>query len=420
MGFVVIGLSHKTAPLEIREKLAGDEPTNARLLKSILEAEGVTEGMLLSTCNRVEAYLVAKGASEAEAGVKEALVRESSVKASDLDRSLYVKNSGEAVAHVFRVTSSLDSMVVGETQISAQVKDSFAKAVEAGTVGPALSKLVHRALNVSKRVRSETGIGQQPVSISYAAVLLAEKIFGELSGTKVLLIGAGEMGALAARHLRERQVGEIRITNRTEERAADLARELQASHIPYERFAARLDEVDIVITSTSADGYVLSEDDVREAMRRRKNRPMFFIDISVPRKIDPAVHHLENVYLYDVDHLQGIVDANRKEREREAKKADAIIAQETSDFLTYVQQMDLSPTIAQLSKKFEAIRLGELQKHFPKAGVSEREALEALTKAIVNKILHDPILLMKTEEVKEGAPKYSEILRKLFRLESDE
>ena len=423
MGFVVIGLSHKTAPLELREKLAAEGEKGARLLKSVLEAEGISEGMLLSTCNRVEAYLVAKGAGEAAAGVKAALVRESFVNAADLEHRLYVKNSSDAVAHVFRVTSSLDSMVVGETQISGQVKDAFAWAVEAGAVGPHLSKLIHRAFHASKRVRSETGIGQQPVSISYAAVLLAEKIFGDLSGTKVLLIGAGEMGSLAARHLIERKVGEVRIINRTEEKAAALAQELGASHVPYERFAERLDEVDIVIASTAAEGYVLKESGVDEAMRRRKNRPMFFIDISVPRKIDPAVHRLENVYLYDVDHLQGIVETNRSAREKEAKKAEAIIAEETAGFLTYIQQMDLSPTIQQLSKKFESIRMGELQKYFPKAdrfSASDRETLEACTKAIVNKILHDPILLMKTEEVKEGAPKYSEILRKLFRLESDE
>jgi glutamyl-tRNA reductase len=314
-------------------------------------------------------------------------------------------------------------MVVGETQISGQVKDAFARAVEAGTVGPGLSKLIHHALHASKRVRSETGIGRQPVSVSYAAVLLAEKIFGDLSGTTVLLIGAGEMGALAARHLIERKVKEIRITNRTEEKAAALARELDASHVPYERFPDRLDEADIVIASTAAEGYVLKESEVREAMHRRKNRPMFFIDISVPRKIDPAVHQLENVYLYDVDHLQGVVDANRSAREKETRKAEAIIAEETADFLAYIRQRDLSPTIQQLSQKFESIRSGEIQRHFPMAGTvnaDEREAIEACTKAIVNKILHDPILLMKTEEIKEGAPKYSEILKKLFRLDPNE
>lgn len=419
MGFVVIGLSHKTAPLELREKLAAEGEKGARLLKALVEAQGVTEGMLISTCNRVEAYLVAREVSEAAAGVRSVLGRESSAGAAELEKSLYVKNSGEAVAHVFRVAASLDSMVVGETQISAQVKEAFARAVEAETVGSGLNKLIHRALHVSKRVRTETGIGQQPVSISYAAVLLAEKIFGDLSGTKVLLIGAGEMGALAARHLLERKAGEVRITNRTGEKAEALAKDLGASHVPYEGFAERLDEVDIVIASTSADGYVLAGKDVREAMRRRKNRPMFFIDISVPRKIDPAVHELENVYLYDVDHLQGIVDANRKEREKEAKRAEAIVAEETQSFLTYVQQMDLSPTIQQLSKKFEAIREGEIQKYLAKLPASEREAVEACTRAIVNKILHDPILLMKTEEVKEGAPKYSEILKKLFRLEPE-
>lgn len=419
MGFVVVGASHKTAPVEIREKLALEGEKCLRVLKAFSESSGITEGMLLSTCNRVEAYLVGSSPQEAVKSAREVLQRESGVSDADLDQCLYEKQGAEAVSHIFRVASSLDSMVVGETQISGQVKDAFNQAVEAGTVGSALSKLIHKALNVSKKVRSETGVGQQPVSISYAAVLLAEKIFGKLSATRALLIGAGEMGALAARHLSERLVGEILITNRTEEKSSALASELNACPVAYDQFVNRLQDVDIVIASTAADHYVLSEADVREAMRRRKNRPMFFIDISVPRKIDPAIHELENVYLYDVDHLQGIVDANRKEREREAQKAESIISQETGEFLTYVQQMDLSPTIAQLSKKFESIRRGEIQRHFPKSDASQREALDALTKAIVNKILHDPILLMKTEEVKEGAPKYSEILRKLFRLESE-
>ncbi|HSA58307.1 MAG TPA: glutamyl-tRNA reductase [bacterium] len=417
MGFVVVGLSHKTAPLEIREKLAAQGEKGALLLRSLREAGSAAEGMFLSTCNRVEAYLVSGNPDEAARLVKESLARESGVSPASLDRHVYMKGGGEAVAHVFRVASSLDSMVVGETQISGQMKDAFARAVETDSVGPLLGKLVQRALGVSKKVRTETGVGQQPVSVSYAAVLLAEKIFGDLAGTRVLLAGAGEMGALAARHLIERKVGEVRIVNRTEEKAAALALDLNAVHVPYGRFAERLDEVDIVIASTAADSYILREEDVREVMRRRKNRPMFFIDISVPRNIDPEIHHLENVYLYDIDHLQGIVDANKKEREREAKKAEAIVAEETKAFLIYVQQMDLSPTIRDLSKKFESIRSAEVEKYFPKEG---HDAIDACTKAIVNKILHDPILLMKTEEIQEGAPKYSEILKKLFRLDSND
>ena len=417
MPFAVIGLSHKTAPLEIREKLAAEGEKGKSLLRRILESEDVSEGMLLSTCNRVEAYLVSKRPEEAARRVIDLLSDAGGVEKEELKKHLYVKSGDDAVAHVFRVSASLDSMVVGETQISGQVKESYAQSVALGSVGPSLSKLVHRALNVSKRIRSETGIGRQAVSVSYAAVLLAEKIFGDLAGTKVLLLGAGEMGALAARHLLERNAGEVRIANRTEEKAEALARELKAVHVPFGGFAERLDEVDIVIASTAAEGYVIGEEQVRAAMHRRKNRPMFLIDISVPRNVDPAVHRLESVYLYDIDHLQGIVDANKKEREKEARKAETVIEEEVREFAVYVQQRELSPTIQGLSKKFEAIRVAEVGKYFPKDG---REKIDACTKAIVNKILHDPILLMKTEEVKEGAPKYSEILKKLFRLESDE
>jgi glutamyl-tRNA reductase len=417
MSFALIGVSHKTAPLEIREKLAAEGEKGDALLRRILEGGEVSEGLLLSTCNRVEAVVVAENPEESARRVTTVLAEAASMSRSELERHLYVKSGEEAVRHVFRVASSLDSMVVGETQITGQVKEAYARAAALNGVGPFLSKLVHRALSVSKRVRSETGVGQQPVSVSYAAVLLAEKIFGDLAGTKVLLLGAGEMGALAARHLLERNAGEVRIANRTTEKAAELARELNATHVPFADFAERLDEVDIVIASTAAEGYLLDEKQVAEAMRRRRNRPMFFIDISVPRNVDPAVHRIENVYLYDIDHLQGIVDANKKEREREARRAEAVVAEEVRDFSAYARERELSPTIRMLSRKFEAIRSAEVGRHFPKEPGPE---IEACTKAIVNKILHDPILLMKTEEVKEGAPKYSEILKKLFRLESDE
>jgi glutamyl-tRNA reductase len=236
----------------------------------------------------------------------------------------------------------------------------------------------------------------------------------------VLLLGAGEMGELAARHLSERRVREILIANRTGEKAIEVAGPLGATAVPYEEIFQKLDQVDIVITSTAAADPIIHEGEVREVMRRRKNRPMFFIDIAVPRNVDPAVNQIENVYLYDIDHLQGIVEANRKQRDKEAKRAEEIIEQEVKGFLSYLDQMELSPTIRELSKKFDLIRKLELEKYLskrPEIPSREREALEACTRAMVNKILHEPIILMKTEEAKDGAPKYSEILKKLFKLE---
>ncbi len=420
MHFVVIGLSHKTAPIEIREKLAVPQEQVSSLLTKLLEDEDIQEGMLVSTCNRVEAYLVAKHPQRAAEAARKLFSEIGKIGEGEMGRYLYVKDEEEAVAHLFRVTASLDSMIVGEPQIGGQVKEAYTEAVASRATGTYLNKLIHKALNVAKRIRTETGIGQHPVSIGYAAVLLAEKIFGDLAENRVLLLGAGEIGTLAARHLAERHVREIWISNRTTEKAEEIAQDLDAKMISYDRLFEKLSDVDIVIASTAAGEYVIREQEVREAMRRRGNKPMFFIDIAVPRNIEPSVNQIENVYLYDIDHLKGIVESNLKEREREAKKGEGIISHEVRAFLSYVRQMDLSPTILQLSKKFDLIRKLELEKYLarhPHVKNSDREALEAFSKAMVNKILHEPIILMKTEEAKDGAPKYSEILKKLFRLE---
>ena len=420
MHFVVVGLSHKTAPLDVRERLAVPEGTIPEFLVKLIEGEDIQEGMLVSTCNRVEAYVVSKHEQRAAEAVRRLFAGYSGIGEGDLENYLYVKSTGEAVAHLFRVTAGLDSLVVGEPQISGQIKEAYTMAVENHATGTPLYKLIHKALNVGKKVRTETGIGHLPVSVSYAAVLLAEKIFGNLEETRVLLLGAGEMGALAARHLSERRVKEILIANRTDERAEEVAAGLGAAKVPYQDPFPRLNEADIVIASTASGEILIREDRVREAMRRRKNRPMFFIDIAVPRNVDPAVNQLENVYLYDIDHLQGIVETNKRERAKEAKRAEGIIAEEVRSFLDYVSQMDLFPTIQQLSRKFDLIRRQELDKYLskhPETPGRDREALEACTRAMVNKILHEPIILMKTEETKDGGPKYSEILKKLFGLE---
>lgn len=418
MHFVVIGVSHKTAPLEIRERIAVPVGEISEVLRRFLENEDIQEVMLVSTCNRVEAYLVSKHVHRGVAAARQILSGQ--VGLAEMEKHLYVKEGAEAIAHLFRVTASLDSMVVGEPQISGQIKEAYTHAVSCHTTGPYLNKLVHKALGVSKKIRTETGIGQLPVSVSYAAVLLAEKIFGDLRETKVFLLGAGEMGVLAARHLAEREVRSIWIANRTGEKASLLATSLGATPVPYDEVPSKLSEADILIASTAAPEFVIREEEVREAMRRRRNQPMFFIDIAVPRNIEPRVNRIENVFLYDIDHLQGIVETNLKEREKEARRAEGIIGTEVPSFLKTISEMALSPTIRELSKKFDFIRKNELEKYLarhPDLASKERTGLEACTRAIVNKILHEPIVLMKTEEVKEGGPRYSEILKKLFRLE---
>lgn len=420
MHFVLVGLSHKTAPLDVRERLAVPESQVPEALGRLLQNEDIQEGMLISTCNRVEACLVAKHIQRAVEGARGFFSKVGALSEEELKRYLYVREEGAAVAHLFRVAASLDSMVVGEPQISGQVKEAYTRAVAGHGTGPYLNKLVHKALQVSKKIRNETAIGRLPVSISFAACLLAEKIFGNLKSSKVILLGAGEMGELAVKHLRERQAGEIWISNRTRERAEGLASELGATLLPFEEIFRKMAEADIVIASTAAEEYLIREPDIREVMKRRRNRPVFLIDIAVPRNIDPRVNTIENVYLYDIDHLQGIVEANVREREREAKRAEGIIESEVQNFLRDLAGRQLSPTIRELSEKFDLIRRRELGKYLlrrPDLSPEHREALEGMTKSIIGKILHDPIILMKTEEPRDGAPRYSEILRKLFKLE---
>ncbi len=422
MHFIIIGVSHKTAPVDIRERVGIPQERIEEFLTMLVQNEEIQECMIISTCNRVEVCLVVRHSQKALEVVKKILSQKSGIDTGELESYLYTKEGREAVAHLFRVTASLDSMIVGEPQIAGQIKDAYSSAVASQTTGAFLNKAVHRALHVGKKIRTETGISQHPVSISYAAVLLAEKIFGDLQETRVLLLGAGEMGALAAKHLAERQVGEIWISNRTGEKAAHVAESLGATMIPFETIVQKLHQVDILIASTGASDVILHKESVQEAMRQRKNKPMFFIDIAVPRNIDPTINQIENVYLFDIDHLNGIVEANLKEREKEAKKAEAIIGGEVEAFLEYVHQTNLSPTIQQLSKKFDLIRKNELEKYLskhPKLSDGEKDAFEGCTRAIVKKILHEPIILMKTEETQEGGTKYSEILKKLFKLEGE-
>ena len=327
MRIVLIGMNHKTAPVEIRERLQLACGGDGLALAELLGIPEVREVLVLSTCNRVEVLArVADGEAVVER-LKEFIYRQGNLEAAELIRCLYVHWDREAVRHLFRVAASLDSLIMGEPQILGQVKEAYRRAVDHRATGVLLNRLVHHALRTAKRVRTETGIAGNAVSVSYAAVELAKKIFGGLHGKTILLIGAGEMSELVARHLLRQGVERILIANRTYDRAEEMATAFQGTPVAFDRLSEVLPEVDIVIASTGAPGYVVTVEMVAAALRRRRNRLLFLIDIAVPRDIDPAAGEIDNVYLYNIDHLQDVVDANRETRRAEAAKAEGIVAE---------------------------------------------------------------------------------------------
>jgi len=336
---------------------------------------------------------------------------------------LYTYIDQEAVKHLFRVTCSLDSMVVGEPQILGQIKQAYRQAVEARTSGVILNRLLHKAFSVAKQVRTETRIGRSAVSISYAAVELAKKIFNELTGKVVLLIGAGEMAELAAEHLLNNSVDRIIVANRTLERAMALAKRFRGTSVPLDEVAEELSRADIIISSTGSPDPILTADEVKRRMRSRRNRPLFFIDIAVPRDIEPAVNRIENVYLYNIDDLQGIVDLNRADRLREAGRAEHIITAEALKFESWLRTLEVVPTIVALREKAEQIRQGELKKTFgPLDPLPDdlARSLQVVTQSIVSKVLHDPILFLKRTSSKARKDLYLDTARKMFNLDADQ
>lgn len=420
MNIIVVGLSHKTAPVEIRERVAFSPTAMEKPLRQVADLPGITEGLIVSTCNRVEIYAVSR---EAEAGVdrlRRFMADFHGLTLDQLDSHLYDFQGEEAIRHVFRVASSLDSMVIGEPQILGQIKTAYGYAGEFKTAGLILNRLLHKAFSVAKRVRTETEIASNAVSVSFAAVELARKIFDTLEDKTVLLIGAGEMCELAARHFMNNGVSRVHVTNRTFERAQKLAEEFGGKPILFDNFVDHLNQIDIILTSTGAPNFILGHKTIEEVIRRRKYRPMFFIDIAVPRDIDPRVNDIDNVYLYDVDDLQGVVQANLKERHKEAKKAEGIIDQEIGAFFKWLGSLDVVPTIVALRKKLEEIRRAELEKTFGNLkdlGAKERKSIEALTAAIVNKVLHQPMTLLKKSQNEPSGDSYVEAVRVLFDLE---
>jgi glutamyl-tRNA reductase len=396
MSIVLVGINHKSAPVEVRERLALTEEACSTGLRSLVDGNIVREGLIVSTCNRVEvlAETTNEQLSETLKRVNTFLSRGETLPPSFFETHLYQHTDDEAIRHLFRVASSLDSMVVGEPQVLGQVRRAYSIALEAGTAGRILNRLVHQAFRVAKRVRTETGIGANAVSISYMAVELGRKIFNSLEGHTALLIGAGEMAELSARHLLNSGVARVLIANRTAERAERLATDLGGEAVSFEALSDHLAEADIVISSTGADQFLITEQMAREALSKRRNRPSFFIDISVPRNIDPAVGKIPNVFVFDIDDLESVISSNIREREREAERAELIVESEIMQFQQTLRLLDIGPTIGALRNKLQGIAKLEMTRQRNRLGplTDEQEAaIEALLVSTVNKISH-PLL----------------------------
>ena len=417
MNLHITGLSHKTAPVALREKLAIAEQVLPKALRD-LQKLGATEALILSTCNRVEFAVTTTGGIDGSVIVKSFLETWKDPDAA-VDSHLYHLESREAIHHLFRVASSLDSMVVGEPQILGQLKAAYAAAKAEGSVGGTLESVLTRAFNVAKRVRSETGIGQMAVSVSYAAVELARKIFGSLSGHSVMIIGSGKMGELAAKHLRRSGANRIYVTNRTASRAEEMARIFDGKAVDYREFPAMLHEIDIVIASSGAAHYIVTRDDMQKVIAQRRNKPMFLIDIAVPRNIDPAVNKIDNVFLYDVDDLEGVVNTNLQERGKQAGHAETIVAHEVEQMMARLKIEEITPTIVSLQSQLEEIRTGEVARtlrRMPGLSDEQREQIEAMTRSIVNKIAHGPISELRRHASEPEGDHAIEVIRKVFHL----
>lgn len=415
MQLALVGLSHKTAPVEIRERLAFTEEAVRTALTSLVDRQDITEAMILSTCNRVE--VVAE--SPDDRLIRDFLCEFHRIPHESVSQHLYSFKNADAIRHVFRVASSLDSMMVGEPQILGQVKEAYRIATDAGTVGMHLSALMNRAFAVAKKVRSETGISQSAVSVSYAAVELARKIFGDLTGKTVMIIGASKMGELAAKHLKRGGVSSVLVTNRTFERAVELAKVFEGAAVPFEHFTDHMDRADIVISSTGAPHFIINRALAEQIIHRRKNKPMFFIDIAVPRDIDPTVNEIDNAFLYDIDDLQQVIDANLKERMKEASRAEEIIDHEVQAFCTKMQSREVIPTIVQLKDTLEKLRRDEIERHrrnLKDLSPEGQAAIDQITQALVNKILHHPIAQLKQMAHDPRGPEVADLIRKIFNI----
>jgi glutamyl-tRNA reductase len=398
MQLAVVGLNHNTAPVEVRETLAVAEAVLEDLYKRVLANDRIYEAMVISTCNRVEYYIVTDDFLCNVDSVLQIVAEQCAIDRAILQKYTYIHCGEDSVRHIFRVAAGLDSLVMGEPQIFGQVKDAFENARKFGAAKTFVRRLEEQVIKTTKKVRTYTGIGDNPVSVSSAAVELASKIFGSLEDKHALVVGAGEMCEIACKHLKGSNIGSITVTNRTFEKAERLAAEVGGKAVPLESFREELSNADIVLSSTGASGYMIEAADIKPVMVKRKHKPMFFIDIAVPRDIDPKVSDIESAYVYDIDDLKAVVESNKKLREKEAVKAMEYIESGVNDFYHWVESMKIVPVIKALRENFDEKRMLELDRFCDKFKVTdanERRKLEYLLSAFMNKVLHTPLNNLK-------------------------
>ena len=424
---VSIGTSHHVAPIEFRERLAFSEEQLIESLQHLRESDQVQEAVILSTCNRVEVYAVANSVRNADAAAKmlvEFLARSRQIGVESLKKWCYLHHNLETIQHLFRVTASLDSMVVGESQILGQVKTAYDLSRASGGAGTVLNRLFTKAFSVGKRIRSETTITTGAVSISYAAVELAKRIFNTLEGKTVAIIGAGEMSELTAKHLVANGAANVLVANRTYERAVKIAEKFNGTPIAYDSDLNFLIDADIVISSTNAPDYLIKRQPLAAIMRKRRHRYMFLIDIAVPRDIDPDVSKIDYAFLYNIDDLEAVVVSNLKDRQQEAGQAEQIVTEEAKQFYNQLQTFQVNPTIKALHQQFRQIADTELQACFYKSTLSDQQeaAVTSMTQAIVKKLLHHPMqnLRCAVNDGNADHAQYVQALQELFALDAND
>ena len=420
---LLIGVSHHSAPVEVREQLDFNRQGLESALEALVDRHGLLEAVILSTCNRAEIYASSSETGRDRLAISRFLSEANGVPADRLTPHLYERVDREVPHHIFRVAAGLDSLVVGEPQILGQVKDAYAVAADHGRTGALLNRLFHAAFTVGKRVRHETTLGAGAVSVSYAAVSLARKIFGRLEGLNVLLLGAGEMGKLTAQHLRAQHVRRIRIASRTARHAEALASQIDAEAAAWSDLEQQLGEADIVITATGSEQPIVSRAAVDRAMAARYYKPLFLIDIAVPRDVEPTVSELEQVFLYNIDDLHAIVDENVNRRQAEVQRAEAIVADEVASFATWQRSREAVPTVIALRQRFEDIRVAELARMNSKIAGLPPEAqnrVEEITRLVIEKLLHTPTEQLKALPDRDTVEIYTDALTRLFDLAGDD
>ncbi len=421
MDLVILGLSHHTAPVHVRERLDFSKKPHEAYLSQLATHEAVHGAMVLSTCNRVEVYLSGIGEEDLLRQAKLFLCSFHQLDEMEIDPYLYARRKRDAVRHLFRVASSLDSLVVGEPQILGQVKEAFFDSRALSLTDSFFDKLLQRTFSVAKKIRNETKIGENAVSISFAAVELAQKILGSLKKVRVMILGAGEMAELAAKNLKRQQIARMIFANRSYEHSSELAKEFGGVSVELDEFYQYLTEIDMMIVSTGAPNYLVKKEEIERLMKERKQSPLFMIDISVPRNVDPSIHELENVYLYNIDDLQSVVEINQEARLEEGRKAQKIIDMEVDRFYEMLGKFEVAPVIANLQEKYELVQNEEMERLIKRLGHLKKDDMEEIHRSmstLVRKILNNPILFLNQGNIHKNMKERIELLSQMFDLET--